>query len=58
MKGGLKTQLFDLSKDIQEQNDVAAEHPDIVRKLEDIMKKEHHTPEISLFLMPALETEN
>lgn len=56
MKGELKTQLFDLSKDIQEQNDVAAQHPDIVRELEEIMKKEHHTPEVKGFLMPALET--
>ncbi|MEO6290892.1 MAG: arylsulfatase, partial [Ginsengibacter sp.] len=47
MKGTLKTQLFDLSKDIQEQNDVAAQHPEIVARMEDIMKKEHRTPEVS-----------
>lgn len=55
LKGELKTQLFDLSKDIQEQNDVAAQHPDIVKEMENIMIREHHTPEVSLFLMPALE---
>ncbi|MGH2624784.1 MAG: sulfatase-like hydrolase/transferase, partial [Sphingobacterium sp.] len=47
LKGMLKTQLFDLSKDIQEQNDVAAQYPEIVKQMEDIMKNEHHTPELS-----------
>lgn len=56
LKGKLQTQLFDLSKDIQEQNDVALQYPDIVKKMESIMQKEHHTPEVSRFLMPALET--
>lgn len=55
LKGPFKTQLFDLSKDIQEQNNVAAQHPEIVKRMEDIMKKEHHTPDIKRFLMPALE---
>lgn len=55
LKGVLKTQLFDLSKDIREQHDVAAQYPKIVHQIEDIMKKEHHTPELSKFLMPALE---
>ncbi|MDE3254075.1 MAG: N-acetylgalactosamine-6-sulfatase, partial [Bacteroidota bacterium] len=55
-KEGLHTQLFDLSKDIQEQHDLAAQYPDIVKKMEKIMQQEHHTPEVSRFLMPALET--
>ena len=55
MKGNLQWQLFDLNTDIQEQNDIAAEHPDIIEKMKDIVKKEHHTPEVSTFLMPALE---
>lgn len=49
-------QLYDLSNDIQEQHDVANEYPDIVKKIEGIMKKEHHTPEVSTFLMPAIES--
>jgi len=48
-------QLFDLSTDIQEQHDVAKEHPEIVTKMQAIMRKEHHTPEVSTFLMPAIE---
>jgi arylsulfatase len=55
LKGNMQWQLFDLSKDTQEQHDVASEHPDIIQKMEAIVKKEHHTPEVSTFLMPALE---
>jgi arylsulfatase A-like enzyme len=55
MKGTLVTQLFDLSKDQQEQHDVAIEHPEIVQQMEVIMKNEHHTPEVKTFIMPALE---
>jgi arylsulfatase len=58
MKGTVQTQLFDLSNDIREQNDVASQHPDIIKKIEEIMKKEHHTPELTRFVMPALEEKN
>ncbi|MGB4709083.1 MAG: arylsulfatase [Fuerstiella sp.] len=34
-----KTQLFDLSKDIGEQTDLASQHPDTVKKLEAMMKE-------------------
>jgi arylsulfatase len=54
-KGNMQWQLFDLNTDIREQHDIAAEHPDIIKKMEAITKKEHHTPEVSRFLMPALE---
>ena len=33
--------LYDLSKDIGEQKNVAAQHPDVVQKIEQIMKEEH-----------------
>ena len=55
MKGNMTWQLFDLNKDIQEQHDVAHEHPDIIQKMEAIVRKEHHTPEVSTFLMLTLE---
>ena len=51
----MQWQLFDLSSDIQEQQDVAAQHPDIIKQLDIIAKTEHHTPAVSKFLMPALE---
>ena len=52
MKGSMQWQLFDLSNDMQEQHDV---HPDIIEKMNAILKKEHQTPEVKTFLMPALE---
>ena len=55
LKGNMKIQLFDLDNDIQEQHDVAAQHPDIVKQIEEIMKKEHHTPDVASFRMEALE---
>lgn len=54
-KGNLRIQLFDLGTDLQEQHDVADQHPDIVKKMEAIMKKEHQTPEVSSFVMKPLE---
>lgn len=57
LKGNSTWSLFDLSADPREQNDVAASHPDIVKKMKDISKKEHHTPALSQFVMPVLETE-
>ncbi|MBE7171584.1 MAG: arylsulfatase [Williamsia sp.] len=53
--GNLKIQLFDLVNDVQELHDVAEKNPDIVRKVEQIMKAEHRTPEVGTFLMKALE---
>lgn len=35
-------ELYDLTSDISEQNNVALENPDIVEKMEGIMKKEHN----------------
>lgn len=37
----LKTQLYNLKKDLAETSDVAAEHPDVVGKLEGIMREQH-----------------
>lgn len=54
-KGTLQTALYDLSVDIREQHDVAAQHPDIVKQMETIMKQEHHTPDVAAFRMEALE---
>ena len=40
-KQGSTYELYDLSKDPSEKSNVAAQHPDIVKKLSDIMAKEH-----------------
>ena len=55
LKGALKTELYDLDTDIQEQHDIASQHPDIVKQMEAIMKKEHRTPDVASFRMEALE---
>jgi hypothetical protein len=34
-------ELFDLSKDPYEQNDIAQANPEIIKKLDEIAKKEH-----------------
>ncbi len=57
LKGNMKIQLFDLENDIQEQHDVAAKYPEVVKQVEDIMKKEHHTPDVDAFRMEQLEKE-
>lgn len=57
MKGNTTWSLYDLDSDIQEQNDVAAQHPEIVKKMIAISKKEHHTPELDKFIIPVLENE-
>ena len=40
-KGPAATELYDLTADPGEANDVAAEHPDIVRRLEALMASQH-----------------
>jgi arylsulfatase A len=40
-----ETELYDLSADIGETNNIASSRPDIVEKMEEIMKEEH-TPSV------------
>ena len=54
-KGNLKIKLFDLDNDIQEQHDVADQHPEIVKKMEEIMKKEHTTAAVDRFKIKAID---
>ncbi len=54
LKGNLKIELYDLENDIQEEHDVANEHPEIVAKIEQIMKKEHVPAELERFKIKAL----
>ncbi|MGQ7868421.1 arylsulfatase [Sunxiuqinia sp. sy24] len=53
-KGNMTIELYNLEDDIQEQNDIASEYPDIVREIEDIMHDEHQSPEIVRFKMEEL----
>jgi arylsulfatase len=54
-KGNLKIQLFNLKKDIQEQHNVADQHPEVVRKIKHIMLQEHTIPTVDAFRMKALD---
>lgn len=53
-KGNMKVELYDLSKDPAEQNDISADHPDIIKKMEDIMVKEHTSATLDRFKMTQL----
>jgi len=54
-KGNLQVELYNLEEDIQEIHDISAEHPEMVKKMEAIMLKDHKTPEIKMFRMEALD---
>jgi len=56
-KGTSKLKLYNLSVDLKELNDVASEHPDIISKMENMMKDAHKTPTIDLFKIPVLEND-
>jgi arylsulfatase len=53
-KGNLDVELYDLSKDIQEQHNIASEHPEIMEKIKSIMIKEHTPASTERFKMAAL----
>ncbi|WP_165734251.1 arylsulfatase [Polaribacter sp. 20A6] len=54
--GNKEVELYDLDIDIQEQNNVMEQHPELLEKFFEIIKKEHKTPENSSFIIEALET--
>ena len=54
-KGASDLQLFDLSKDPKELNDLATEYPEIVQKMEDFMNQAHTTPVQEKFRIPVLD---
>lgn len=41
--------LFNLATDVHEDHDVAAQHPDIVKELVQIIKEQHTTPDVNEF---------
>ncbi len=53
-QGNLEIQLFDLESDIQEQHDVAENHPEIVGQIRKILETQHRPAEIERFRMEAL----
>lgn len=54
-KGNKELELYNLDEDETETTNIANEHPEIVEKLFEIIKKEHSTPEIEKFRIKPLE---
>ena len=50
----LDMELYDLENDPREENNVANKYPEIVKKIADIMKKEHSVPEVEAFRISVL----
>jgi arylsulfatase len=44
-KGNLDIELYNIAEDIGEQNDIAAEHPEVVERLAKLMAQEHSPSE-------------
>lgn len=53
-KGIIKTQLYDLLKDIREEYDVASSFPGIVKKDEEVLKNNHVQSDNKLFWIKSL----
>lgn len=53
-KDSLQVHLYNLEEDIQELNDVSDQHPEIVKKIEDIFKNEHIPSDNENFKMVQL----
>ncbi|WP_291865496.1 arylsulfatase [Maribacter sp.] len=54
LKGNLTIELYDLSVDPTEKNDVSNLHPNIISQIETVMKNEHTPAEIEKFKMKQL----
>lgn len=50
-----KPYLYNLATDIHEDHDVAAEHPDIVRQMKDIIKREHRESDLFKVTLPVFD---
>jgi arylsulfatase len=53
-KGNMSIELYDLENDLAESNNVANQHPEVVERIETIMKEEHTVPEIDRFKIKEL----
>ncbi len=56
-QGNLDIELYNLDEDIQELNNVAAEHPELIKQMELILKEEHTPAQLERFRMEALDGE-
>ncbi|MCB9081171.1 MAG: arylsulfatase [Lewinellaceae bacterium] len=56
-QGAFPWELYDLQTDPREQNNVAAKHPDIIYRLQEVARQEHCQPATPRFRMAALGDE-
>jgi arylsulfatase A-like enzyme len=54
-EGNKEVELYDLDNDIQEKNNIMDQHPELLKKFYEILKKEHQTPVNNSFTIEALE---
>ncbi len=54
-QGNLEIELYNLNEDIQELQNVASDHPDIINQMELIMEREHTPAQLERFRMEALD---
>ncbi len=54
-KGNMELELYHLENDITESTDVAAQYPEIIQQMEDIMKNEHASSPIKRFQLKGLD---
>ena len=52
--GNMEIQLYNMETDSTEQNNIADQHPEVVKKARRLMEREHETPKIEKFRMDAL----
>ncbi|MHA7130640.1 arylsulfatase [Algoriphagus namhaensis] len=53
-EGNLRIELYDLDQDISEQSNLADQYPEIISKMEEIMRREHIESPLDRFKMEAL----
>jgi len=54
-KGNKDVEVYNLADDIAEQNNIADQHPEMVKEFFKVIKKEHRTPEVDRFKLDAVE---
>lgn len=55
-QGNLHIDLYNLSSDTTEEHDLSSQYPDIVNQIQQIMEKEHTTPQVASFRMKVLDS--